>query len=44
MWTPDVTKATENISPGWKARESYRIFGPDKFRDVFDINVPRQGF
>lgn len=32
-----VTEAIANISPGWKARESYQILGPDEFIEVFEL-------
>ncbi len=39
-----VTEAIENISPGWQARESYRILGPDEFIEVFELAAPNKGF
>jgi hypothetical protein len=30
-----VTEGIENIPPGWKARETYRILGPEEFIEVF---------
>ena len=35
-----VTEAIENIPPGWRARESYHILGPDEFIEVFEL-APR---
>ncbi len=39
-----VTEAIENISPGWKAKESYRILGPDEFIEVFELAPPDKDF
>jgi hypothetical protein len=35
-----VTEEIENISPGWKARETNRILGPDAFIEVFELAAP----
>ena len=35
-----VTEAIENISAGWKAKESYRMLGPDEFIEVFELAAP----
>jgi hypothetical protein len=32
-----VMEAIKNIPPGWKARETYRIVGPDEFIEVFEL-------
>ena len=32
-----VTEMIENIPPGWKARETYRIISPDEFVEVFEL-------
>ena len=32
-----ITEAIENIPPGWRARETYRIQGPDAFEEVFEL-------
>jgi len=32
-----VTGMIENIALGWKAKESYRILGPDEFIEVFEL-------
>src|SRR5215211_2129544 len=32
-----ITEGIENIPPGWLARETYRILGPDEFVEVFEI-------
>jgi hypothetical protein len=39
-----VTEAIENISPGWQAKESYRILGPDEFVEVFELGTPGKRF
>jgi hypothetical protein len=39
-----VTEAIENISPGWQAKESYQILGPDEFFEVFELAPPDKGF
>ena len=39
-----VTEAIENISPGWKARETYRLLGPDEFIEVFELAAPGKEF
>ena len=32
-----ITEEIENIPPGWRARETYRILGPDEFIEVFEL-------
>ena len=32
-----VSEAIENTPPGWRARESYTVFGPDEFEEVFEL-------
>ena len=39
-----VSEEIENISPGWQAKESYRIMGPDEFVEVFELAAPGKGF
>jgi hypothetical protein len=39
-----VTEGIENIPPGWKARETYRILGPDEFLEVFELAPPGKEF
>jgi len=39
-----VTEEIENISAGWKAKESYRIVGPDEFVEVFELASPGKEF
>lgn len=35
-----VTEAIENFSPGWQARTTYEILGPNAFRETFDLAGP----
>src|SRR5262245_35817962 len=35
-----VTEAIENISLGWKARESYQILDSDEFIEIFELAAP----
>lgn len=39
-----VTEEIENISPGWKAKESYQILGPDEFIEVLELAGPGKEF
>lgn len=39
-----VTEGIENIPPGWKARETYRILGPEEFIEVFELAAPDKKF
>ena len=39
-----VTVGIENIPPGWRARETYRLRGPDEFIDVFELTGPDKEF
>jgi len=39
-----VTEAIENVPPDWKARETYRILGPDEFIEVFELAPPEKEF
>ena len=32
-----TTEAIENIPPGWRARETYTLLGPDEFEEVFEL-------
>jgi hypothetical protein len=32
-----TTEAIENIPPGWRARETYLVHGPDEFEEVFEL-------
>ncbi len=39
-----VSEAIENIAPGWRARETYHIFGNDEFEEVFELAAPGKEF
>ena len=39
-----TTEQIENIPAGWRARESYRIVGPDEFVEVFELAAPGRDF
>lgn len=39
-----ITESIENIPPGWKARETYRILSPDEFVEVFELAPPDKEF
>ncbi|HEU0294212.1 MAG TPA: hypothetical protein VFR47_15845 [Anaerolineales bacterium] len=39
-----VTEGIENIPPGWRAREIYRILNPDEFIEVFELAGPGKEF
>jgi hypothetical protein len=39
-----VTEAIENIPSGWRARETYRVIGPDEFEEVFELAPPGKPF
>ena len=32
-----TTEAIENIPPGWRARETYVVHGPDAFDEIFEL-------
>jgi hypothetical protein len=32
-----TTESIENIPPGWRARETYLVHGPDEFEEVFEL-------
>lgn len=34
----------ENIPPGWRARETYRILNADEFEEVFELAAPGKDF
>ncbi len=48
--TPDgrtivfVTEHIENIEPGWRARETYRILSDDEFEETFELAAPGGDF
>ena len=39
-----VSEAIENIAAGWRARETYRIVGPEEFSEAFDLAAPGKDF
>lgn len=39
-----TSEAIENIPPGWRARESYVVVGPDEFEDTFELAEPGKPF
>ena len=32
-----TTESIENIPPGWRARETYVVYGPDEFEEIFEL-------
>ena len=39
-----VSEAIENIPPGWRARETYVVHGPDEFEEVFELAAAGKPF
>lgn len=39
-----VTQRIENIAPGWRAKESYRIITNDEFEESFFLAAPGEDF
>lgn len=39
-----ITESIENIPSGFRARETYKILGPDEFVEVFEIAEPGKDF
>lgn len=39
-----TTESIENIPPGWRARETYIVHGPDEFEEVFELAAPDEPF
>jgi len=39
-----MSEAIENIPPGWRARETYVVLGPDEFEETFDLAGPGKPF
>jgi len=39
-----VTEKIENISPGWKARLTYKILNDNEFRQIFELAPPEKDF
>lgn len=38
------SESIENIPAGWRARETYKIVGPDEFVEVFELAGPSKDF
>jgi hypothetical protein len=39
-----TSEAIENIPPGYRARETYLVLGPDEFEEVFELAEPGKAF
>ncbi len=39
-----TSESIENIPAGFRARETYKILGPDEFKEVFEVAEPGKGF
>ena len=39
-----TSEAIENIPAGWRARETYRVLGPDEFIELFELAEPGKEF
>jgi hypothetical protein len=39
-----TSEAIENISAGWRAWETYELFGPDEFVETFELAPPGKNF
>ena len=39
-----VSEAIENITTGFRARETYLFSGPDQFEEIFEIAEPGKDF
>ena len=39
-----TSEAIENIPPGYRARETYVVLGPDEFEEVFELAEPGKSF
>jgi hypothetical protein len=39
-----VSESIENIPPGYRSRETFRILGPDQFEEVFELADPGKEF
>lgn len=39
-----VSESIENIAPGWRARETYRILNPNEFIETFELAAPGKEF
>jgi len=39
-----TSEGIENIPAGWRARETYKIIGPDEFTETFELAGPEKDF
>ncbi len=39
-----ISESIENISPGWRARETYQVVSPNEFIEVFELAEPGKDF
>ncbi|MGH9939978.1 MAG: hypothetical protein ACREAM_27365, partial [Blastocatellia bacterium] len=39
-----TTESIENIPPGWRARETYKIISEEEFIEVFELAAPGKEF
>jgi len=39
-----TSESIENIPAGYRARETYKLLGPDEFTEVFEIAAPGKEF
>lgn len=39
-----TSEAIENIPPGWRARETYRLVGADEIVEIFELAQPGAEF
>ena len=39
-----ISEAIENIPPGYRARETYLVVGPDEFEELFELAEPAKPF
>jgi hypothetical protein len=39
-----ISEAIENIPPGWRAKETYRLLGEDEVTEIFELAAPEKGF
>ena len=39
-----TTVRIENIAPGWRAKESFRVLSPDEFVETFSLAAPGKDF
>lgn len=39
-----ISEGIENIPPGWKARETYRVLSADEFTETFELAEPGKEF